>query len=169
MKSLALALLAVLVVVLQGTWLQSLDLPLNAALLLILATAWWGGRVRATALGFWTGSLVGAMTGTSVAFALLYGLMGWTAGTLLRLHVHRGVPRAALLGASFALSLQGLENLIWIVAQHPPRIDPGFLLAQLLWNGLGMAVLVWLTRSLKLRAERSNSWTADWKPVAYGG
>ena len=162
MRSLLLAGLALLVVVVQGTWLARLGLPLDAPLLLTLATAWWGGRSAATAMGFWVGALVGAMTGTSIAFAALYGLIGWSAATLVR---KRGTWRALLLGAGAALCFQGLESLMWTVAQHPPQIDPGALLALLLWNGVAMALLVKV--GTKLGVGRSEPWK-DWRPLAYG-
>jgi hypothetical protein len=165
MRIVVLALLSVILVLLQGIWLDPLGLPLNAPLLLTLACAWWGSRARATAAGFWNGALVGAMTGTSVAFASLYAMVGWSAATVLKTHPQRGILRASLLGASSALSFLGLENLIWILAQHPPRVEPGSLLAQLLWNGLGMGLLVGLGRFLRARRNR---WTADLHPVAYG-
>lgn len=170
MRVLVLAAAAVLLVVMQGSWVYRLGLPLDLPLLLTLATAWWQGRAAGTATGFWCGALVGAMTGTSLLFACLYGLVGWSAATLLRVHPHRGLLRAIVLGAGAALSFQGLECLIWLVVQHAYRIDPGLVLAQLLWNGLAMGLLVWSSQPhrRRMRAGRSRAWTADWQPVVYG-
>lgn len=162
MRSILLAGLALLVVIAQGTWLTRLGLPLDAPLLLTLATAWWGGRSAATAMGFWCGALVGAMTGTSIAFAALYALVGWSAATLVR---KRRLGLAFLLGAGATLCFQGLESLMWSLAQHPPQIDPGALLAQVLWNGLALVLLVWSGK--KLGVGRSEPWK-DWRPLAYG-
>jgi hypothetical protein len=169
MRRLLLPLLALLVVVAQGTWVARLELPLDMPLLLTLLVAWWWGRSAATALGFWIGALVGAMTGTSIAFASLYALVGWSAATLLRMHPHRGVLRAGLLGAGAAVSFQGLESLVWRVARHPATMDSGMVLAQLLWNGVAFALLVWFGSKLGLSgAGRSETWK-DWRPLAYGG
>lgn len=169
MRRLLLPLVALLVVVVQGTWVARLELPLDTPLLFTLLMAWWGGRNAATALGFWTGALVGAMTGTSIAFASLYAVMGWSAATLLRMHPHRGLLRAGLLGAGAALSFQGLESLVWRAARHPAPMDSGMVLAQLLWNGAALAALVWFISKLGLfGAGRSDTWK-DWRPLAYGG
>ncbi len=165
MKLLALAVAAILAIVLQGTFLRPLGLPLDLALLVTLATAWWRGRTSATVLGLWCGALVGAMSGTSLAFAGLYGLLGWCSATLLRMHSQRGPVRAALLAAAAAASFQGLENLLWVVAQHRLRVEPGLLLAGMLWNGLCMGLLVWLSQPRRM--QRRMAWTGDWQ--LYGG
>lgn len=149
---------AVLLVVLQSTWLYGVRLDL--ALLLVLLSAWRGGVRRGTALGLWCGALLGTLTGELLLVACLYGTLGWTAGTLLKSWSQRGLLAAFGLGAISAASLQGLG---WLLGRLAP--EGTVMLPIMLWHGVALSLLVLLTGRLE-RKEGREEWTADWATPA---
>lgn len=170
--------LIVLGVVLQGTLLYRAlpgGVTLDFALLFTLLAAWRRGSTTAFFIGLWGGALVGTALGVMLpVMALLYGLIGWTTGRIVRLMGPRTIWRAALLGAAMLASLQGLENLILALAHQQVIVEPSTLGWSLLWHGLGLATLVVVAdfhpfNRLRGRLERSKPWNADSAFLAASG
>ena len=170
MKLIFTASLIVLGVVLQGTLLYRAlpgGVTLDFALLFTLLAAWRRGSTTAFFIGLWGGALVGTALGVMLPLmALLYGLIGWTTGRIVRLMGPRKIWRAALLGATMLVSLQGLENLFLALAHEPVIVEPAALGWSLVWHGLGLAALVIVAdfhpfQRLRGRSERSQPWNAD--------
>lgn len=151
---------AVLLVVLQSTWLYGAapgGVTLDLALLLVLLSAWQGGVRRGTALGLWCGALLGSLTGDLLLFATLYGTLGWAAATLFK---RRGLATAVGVGAVSAAWLQGLG---WLLGRLTPAAAT--LPWSMLWHGLALGLLVHTARRCR-RKEGGVEWTPDWATPA---
>jgi hypothetical protein len=170
--------LIVLGVVLQGTLLYRAlpgGVTLDFALLFTLLAAWRRGSTTALFVGLWGGALVGTALGALVPLmAVLYGLVGWTTGRVVRLMGPRTLWRAALLGATMLASLQGLENIALVISHQQVTVEPASLAWSLLWHGLFLASLVALAdfhllKRLRGRFERSKPWETDSAFLAASG
>ena len=135
----ALALLAVLAVVLQGTVLQQIlpgAVTPDLALLLTMGTAWRAGPMAGGLLGLWSGALIGAQGG-ALLMAFLYALAGWTSGVVAA----RNVPSAFLMGCAQVASIRGLEVAMLQLTGQSIRLDPTQLAWAMLFHGLALAIL----------------------------
>ncbi len=143
MKFLSAALAAPLMVLVQYSLLYC-SLPgeqtLDLALLYVLAVALSWGAAGGTAMGLWTGTLLGAVRGGfSLPLACLYGAAGWLAGSFSELSHRRWlfpvVGSCLLILVCYADAYLGWRLLgVWP--------NSSWLLGQAGWNGLACLLLL---------------------------